>query len=241
METIMTNQQIQEIISTTLGITKEVVAIKVWRNEPKNIKKYEGKAFPGMCTQIGELLTTGKTFYTIHDQCFCTGGVIATGVAPPLSEEERNEMIAVHFEISRGYKDVETALYYEKELDKLKPEVNEKNAALQLGLLKDIADPDLALIFCNPEAADILSRTYCYIVGEPIQGFGGNGGCVFAIQYPYATKKPTFSYSDVAWRKYIGLAQDELTMSFPYQSLLKFIESLPMVAELYRNYGEMGG
>ena len=234
----MTNEQIQETIRNVLGVKKYFVGIKVWKEEPQGIRKYEEKAFPGMCTQIGEVLKTGETFYTNQEHCFCTGGVVATGVAPPLSEEERDEMLKVHFEMSKGYKDIETSIHYENELEKIKPPVGEKNAAVQLGLFKDIDDPDLVLIFCTPGAADILNRAYTYVMGEPVRGFGGNGGCPFVIQYPYVTKKPSFTYSDVAWRKFIGLAEEELTVSFPYQCLPRFIESLPSVAEQYRSYGE---
>jgi uncharacterized protein (DUF169 family) len=52
------------------------------------------------------------------------------------------------------------------------------------------------------------------------------------------TKKPSFSYSDVAWRKYIGLADEELSMGFPYACLVEFIDELPAVADAYRKYGE---
>ena len=235
----MTNQQIQETIRSVLGIKKEFVGIKVWKKEPRDIQKYGERAFPGICTQIGEVLETGKTFYTDSEQCFCTGGVIATGVAPPLSEEERNEMLKVHFEISKGYKDVDTAIDYENQLEKIKPSINEENDAVQLGLFKDSENPDLVLIFCTPGAADILNRSYTYATGEPIQGFGGNGACPFAIQYPYGTKKPSFTYSDVAWRKYVGLADEELTVTFPYQSLVELIEYFPTVADEYKHYGEM--
>ncbi len=235
----MTNQQIQETIREVLGIKKEFVGIKVWKEEPKDIQKYQERAFPGICTQIGEVLETGKTFYTDKDQCFCTGGVIATGVATPLSEEERNEMIKVHFEVSKGYKDVPTAISYENHLEKIKPSIKEENDAVQLGPFKDSENPDLVLIFCTPGAADILNRSYTYVTGEPIQGFGGNGACPFAIQYPYGTKKPSFTYSDVAWRKYVGLADEELTVSFPYQSLVQLIECFPTVADEYKHYGEM--
>jgi len=237
----MTNEQILKILRTTVQIKKEPVAIKVWKTEPQGIVKYEERAFPGMCTQIGDVLRTGKTFYTDREQCFCTGGVVATGVAPALNEEEREEMVKVHFEVSRGYKDIPTALYYETQMDKIQPKIGESNEAVQLGLFKDIADPDLVLIFCNPGTADILNRAYTYVSGEPVSGFGGNGACPFAIQYPYVTQKPSFTYSDVSWRKYVGMGDDELTMSFPYQSLVQFIECLPAVAEEYRHYGEMPG
>jgi len=237
----MTNEQILKILRTTVQIKKEPVAIKVWKTEPQGIAKYEERAFPGMCTQIGEVLKTGRTFYTDREQCFCTGGVIATGAASPLTEQERDEMIKVHFEISKGYKDVATALYYEKQMDGIRPQVKDGNAAVQLGLFKDCEDPDLVLIFCTPGAADILNRAYTYVTGEPVSGFGGNGACPFAIQYPFGTGKPSFTYSDVAWRKYVGLADEELTVSFPFQSLVQFIEYLPTVAEEYRHYGEMPG
>jgi len=142
-------------------------------------------------------------------------------------------------EISKGYKDVDTAIAYENQLEKIKPSIKEENDAVQLGLFKDSEDPDLVLIFCTPGAADILNRSYTHVTGEPIQGFGGNGACPFAIQYPYGTKKPSFTYSDVAWRKYVGLADEELTVTFPYQSLVELIEYFPTVADEYKHYGEM--
>jgi len=43
------------------------------------------------CIQINEVLTKGETFYTNQEHCFCTGGVVATGIVQPLSEEERDE------------------------------------------------------------------------------------------------------------------------------------------------------
>ncbi len=234
----MTNNQIIATVKSVLTLKKELVAIRVWREEPAAIPKYEGNAFPGICTQISEVLASGKTFHTNQEHCFCTGGVIATGIARPLSEAERDEMLKVHLSISKSYQDVKTAVCYENKMAQLIPQVREKNAAVQLGLFCDIENPDLILIFCNPAAADLLNRAYCYVAAEPIQGFGGNGGCPFLIQYPYVTKKPSFSYSDVAWRKFTGMTEEELTISFPYQSLLKFIEHLPAVAEAYRKYGE---
>jgi uncharacterized protein (DUF169 family) len=234
----MTNADIINSIKDILGTKKELVGIKAWREEPQDIPQYEGKAFPGMCTQIGEVLKTGETFHTNLDHQFCTGGVVATGVAPRLSEEERNEMLKVHFKMSKGYKDIETAIKYLDVSEEMIPPVDTKNAAVQLGLFKDIETPDIVLIFCQPAAADILNRTYTYTVGEAVRGFGGNGGCPFALQFPYVTKKPSFTYSDVAWRKFIGLGEDELTLSFPYECLVSFIENLPIVAEEYRNYAE---
>lgn len=234
----MNNIQMADILKNVLHLKKKPVGIKVWKDKPNSVSEYQGNAFPGLCTQIGEILNGAKTFHTGPENCFCTGGVVATGVAPPVPEEQKLELIEVHNSISKSYKNIETALCYETEMAKRIPQVNNKNAAVQVGLLEDITEPDLILLFCTPGAADILNRCYCYVMGEPIQGFGGNGGCPFLIQYPYVTNKPSFSYSDVAWRKYIGLSEEELSLSFPYQCIVKFIDELPSIAEAYRRYGE---
>jgi uncharacterized protein (DUF169 family) len=127
---------------------------------------------------------------------------------------------------------------YEDAMEALNRARPQTRAAVQIGLLRSMDDPELALIFCTPGAADILSRAYCYRSGEPISGFGGNGACPFLIRFPYVTGKPHFSYSDVAWRKYVGLADEELTVTFPYTTLVMVAEVLPEIAEAYRHYGE---
>jgi len=234
----MKKQLVINTIQNVLALKKELIGIRTWQQVPDHIPRYSGTAFPGICTQIGEVLDSGETFYTDRDQCFCTGGVIATGVAPALSEEERHEMLKAHFAVSKAYADEHTAMRYEAAMEMLNRGRPQTRAAVQIGLLRTMDDPELTLIFCTPGAADILSRAYCYSSGEPISGFGGNGACPFLIRFPYVTGKPSFSYSDVAWRKYVGLADEELTVTFPYNTLVMVAEVLPEVAEAYRRYGE---
>jgi uncharacterized protein (DUF169 family) len=234
----MTNQQIQGSIQSILGVKKELVGIKAWKQVPENIPGYEGKAFPGMCAQIGEVLKNGGTFHTDKENHYCTGGVAATGVVPHTSKEESINIMKMHIKMTKDHPDLDIASHYRDEMEKLIPPVEEKNAVAQVGLFKDMDAPDIVLLFCTPGTADIVNRTFSYVTGEPIQGFGGNGGCPFVIQYPFVTKKPSFTYSDISWRKFVGLNDDELTISFPYSSLLKIVESIPLVAEEYRKYGE---
>ena len=234
----MTNQEICEMMRSVLGVKKEPVGLKVWKKAPENIRWYEGKAFPGMCAQIGEVLANGDTFLTDLKNQLCTGGVVATGVARQPSAKARQKIAEMHLEMTKDYKDLNTAFCYEEEMGTKIPPVEEKNAAVQLSLFREIKEPDLVLVFLTPGAADILNRAYSYVTGKPIQGFGGNGGCPFVIQYPYVTKKPSFTYSDISWRKFVGLTDDELTMCFPFQSLVEFIETFPSVAENYRKFGE---
>ena len=235
----MDHKKIAQDLQSVLGIKKEPVAIKAWKSPPAHIPEYAGgNAFPGLCTMIAEVLGGAPTFYADQQHCFCTGGMLAVGTVEPISEEDQREIIDVHLSISQGYRDVDTAIRYEKAKARSIPDSPVKNAVVQVGLLRDVPEPDVVLVFCTPRQADMLSRAYCYEAGEPITGFGGNGGCSFLIQYPYATKKPSFSNGDVAWRKYVGLTDDELTMGFPLESLGLFMPELARHAGAYRSYGE---
>ncbi len=51
----MTNEQIANTIRDILEVSKELVGIKAWKEAPTTVQKYQGNAFPGMCTQIGEV------------------------------------------------------------------------------------------------------------------------------------------------------------------------------------------
>ncbi len=235
----MNSIEIRDTLMSALGLHREPVGIRAWKEIPGDVPRYQGSAFPGMCTQISEVLASGRTFYVTGDHCYCTGGVVATGVVPPTQPEDREEIIKAHFAISKGYKDIPTALCYEDQMERLIPRVPTAYAAAQLGLLRDMEQADVVLIFCTPSAADMVSRTYCYSAGEPIAGFAGNGGCPFLIQYPFVTGKPSFSCSDVAWRKNIGLAPEELTLGFPYNVLSRVCSDLPEVVSAYRRYGEV--
>ncbi len=234
----MTNLEIQQKIQSTAAVKKEFIAIKPLQTEPHDVPAYEGNAFPGMCCQIGEALEGGKTFHTTVKAHFCTGGALATGLIPTPTPEQALGIIKYHLNLTNDYRDLETAETYYRKKERLIPPVGQKNTVTQIGPFKDIADPDVVLIFCTPGAADLISRAYTFSTGKPITGFGGNGGCPFLIQYPYTTGNPSFSYSDVAWRKYVGLAEEELTLSFPYRCLEPIVDVIEEVAGRYRKYGE---
>jgi uncharacterized protein (DUF169 family) len=237
----MTNQEIEEKIRKhTPEIKKDFVAIKIWKEEPKDVPKYEGPVFPGICTQIGEVLAAGKNSYTTKDQSFCQAANMSVGVRPPLTDEEWTKTHEGHQQISKDCKDIETARkYYQIEEIKLCPLPKEKNIAVQAGLFKDVKDPDIVLIFCNPLAGDIINRAYAYSLGEIIKGFGSHGGCRFVLGYPHVMKEPCLTIGDPEWRGFIGMEDDEITLAFPYQSLLRFIDNFDEPAEYYRKYYKM--
>lgn len=232
------HEKIITTIQELLQPKKPLVAIKAWKEIPKHVPEYGDKAFPGTCTQVGEVIATGRTFYVRAENVYCTGGVLATGVVKPLSEKESRQAVEMHLSMTKDYADIDTAMKIRKEVLKDIPVPQAQNTALQIGLLKDMEDPDVVILFCDSRQADILSRAYTYRAGEPIKGFGSIGGCNVTIQYPFTLKKPVFTYSDVAWRKFTKMSDDELTMSFPLECLVQAVEDLPLVADHYEHYAE---
>ena len=63
---------------------------------------------------------------------------------------------------------------------------------------KGFEKPDIVILFCTPKAADVISRAYTYRSGEPIKGFGSNGGGNVIIQDPFVLKKSFLPI--VKWR-----------------------------------------
>jgi uncharacterized protein (DUF169 family) len=232
----MTNEQIEKTIKDNVpGISKEFVAMKMWKEEPKDVPKYEGRAFPGICAQIGEVLWSKETFYLTGDQNFCEAGIQGAGLKALSTEEEWKKTFEEHAKMSRGIKDLETAHRYYQVGEGNLCGVPERNAAVQLGLFKDVKDPDVVLIFCPAAAGDIINRAYAYETGEILKGFGSFGACSFTIRYPYVRNEPTLTIGDVEWRTCIGLDPGEITLAFPYQTFFQFIDSLPKVAQHYKN------
>ena len=238
----MTNKEIEEEIKSHIpNMKKPFVGIKVWKEEPKDVPKYDGTAFPGLCTQIGEVLMTGRgSFYTTPDQHFCTAGLVGIGVSPRQSDEEFEAATKTHLVMSKDSKDFETARrYYRVESEKLCPIPTEKNAAVQVGLFEDVKDADIVLIFCTPLQGDTINRAYAYSLGEMLKGFGSHSGCPFIFGGPHVLKEPNFTVGDIEWRGYVGLDDDEITFAFPYQSILRFLDDFAEAADDYNERFKM--
>jgi uncharacterized protein (DUF169 family) len=235
----MNNQEVNAIIRKSLpGIKKDIIALKAWKEEPKGIPKFKGRAFPGICSNIGEVLITKDTHYVTEEQCYCAGGVMSFGLRKERNAKEWGDVHTAHASGDpRGHIDRATASkYYEGEEKRLSPFPKEKYTAVQIGLLKDIKDPDVVLIFCNPQDGDVINRAYTWPTGEMMMGYGSHGGCSFTLRLPFVSGKPTFSIGDTEWRHYIGLDDPELTISVPFKDFDRWIDNLPLRAEYYDKY-----
>jgi len=233
------NLQIEEMIKANVpGIEKDFLAIKIWKEEPKDVPKYKPKDMMGpVCGLLGDVLRSKETYYYTDEKATgCAAGRVHTGLRAPHTTPE--EWLEVHLRHRKwasggGHKDVETADKYRQVSVPELVGYPERHAAVQIGLFRDIPEPSVFYIFCSPLAADIINRIYCYETGEVLRGFGSLGCCNFTIRYPFVNQEPTLTVGGVEWRSLLGLEMWEMTLSFPYKSLFRFLDRIPEQAPLY--------
>jgi uncharacterized protein (DUF169 family) len=233
----MNRIEIEKALKDELGVRKDIIALKPLKEIPQGIPHYEGVATPGLCAQIGQVLQDKSVFYTTRENHQCYEGLIATGVCE-LSRQDYREAIETFIEDMPLHKDIDTAMsFYEKCINTIAvPNVEYK--CLLVGPLSDIEEPDLALIFCNPKQADTLIRIQAYL-GYLFEGFGGSGGCIFNIRHAFLKRVPTFSTSDLSWRLFVGLTENELTVTFPYEKLVETAPHIKSTTEYVNNFASM--
>lgn len=229
--------EIEKALKEDLGVKKELIALKPLKTIPTDVPHYEGVAAPGLCVQIGETLKSGSVFYTTRENHQCYEGLIATGVCE-LSRKDYREAVESFIDTMPLHKDIDTAMdFYEKCINAI-PIPATTNQCLMVGPLSKIEDPDLVLIFCTPKQADILVRIHAYL-GELFEGFGGSGGCLFNIRHAFYKRVPTFSTSDLSWRMFIGLDENELTVTLPYEKLAAIAPRIKSTVEYVNNFSSM--
>jgi uncharacterized protein (DUF169 family) len=241
----MTNEQVEKTLKETLGVTKEIVAFKMWKEKPDHIPEYEGAASPGICTQICEVLKQGKHFYTTDDHHFCQAGCVAAGIRAPFTDSEHKVAVELHQELSKEHKNFDLAWrYVEQSYKKYVPGMfreegtpeTKRNEAVELGLLREVKDPDLVIVHGNPQQVDYLHNAYAHLTGDYFIGSGGHSGCPFYLQYVVDSGKPTFGTGDMEWRGFVDLDDNELVTVFPYKELLRIIDEMPGVVQEYKDY-----
>ena len=233
----MDKKAVEQALKEDLGVKKELIVLKPLKAIPRDIPAYEGVATPGLCAQIGEVLRSGNMFYTTRENHQCYEGLIATGVCE-VSREEYRKAVESFIDDFPYHKDVPTAMsFYETCINEIKPPKVE-NSCLVVGPLSKVDDPDLVLIFCNPKQADILIRIQAYL-GDLFKGYGGSGGCIFTIRHAFRTREPSFSTSDLSWRMFVGLNENELTVTYPYEQLLRIAPHIKQTADYVNSFSSM--
>ncbi len=230
----MNKQQIEKTLKDDLGIEKEIIALKPLKDIPADIPRYEGMAAPGLCTMIGEVLNDKSISYSVREHHQCYEGLIATGVCD-VSRDEYREAVELWIDTCPYHRDMDTAMeFYEKCITTIKvPPV--ENKCLVVGPLGKVDDPDLVIVFCTPAQSEVFNRAQSYL-GNMVTSYGGNGGCIFNIRGPFLTRQPTYSTSDFPWRTFVGLNDNEMTVTYPYERL---VEAAPLIKPITEYIGNL--
>jgi uncharacterized protein (DUF169 family) len=223
-------EAIKSILHDTLGIKKEVIALKLAKEKPAGIDAYQD--LNNICYMMGEVLEEKKTFYTTLKDHVCTLGCAATGLDPALRQMDdaaQKENEEYHVATVNIFPTEEIQAKAEHEADILFPRFQETYEAVIMGPLGDVPQPDALLLFGIPDQIHLLTRAYCYAVGTFIKGYAGMGACRMLLPLAFINKKPVFTISDRAWRRALQLAPDELTLATPPDKLVIMLEYLEKV------------
>ena len=217
---------IKSFLKDKIGIKKGIVALKRLKDEPSTLEEYEGKST--ICFMMQEALEENKVFYTTIKNRMCLG-CVATGmdrVPGELSEEELKQNVSFPVEAVNTFQSIEVAVKAEKEAARIFPKFDELYRATVIGPIERIKDPEVLIIFCNPEQANLLTRAYCYVTGTFIKGYAGIGVCRMILPEAFVNKEPTITVSDRTWRIALKLSPDELTLVTPPDKLMIMCENL---------------
>ena len=214
-------------VKETIGIKKGIIALKRMKEEPAEIEDYKG--MNTLCFMMQEALDENKVFYTTLRNRMCLG-CTAAGMAPTPydehSEEALKESLSFPVEAVNTFPDLPTAIKAEKEASALFPKFDELYSAVVVGPAESVPDPDILIISCNPQQANLLTRAYCYVTGTFIKGYAGMGVCRTIFPDAFIHREPMFTVSDRSWRIALKLPDDELSLVTPPDGLKMMLDNL---------------
>ena len=234
----MEKDDVIRTLKEDLKVKKELIAIKVMKEKPPDTPHYEGQATPGMCALVGEIIKGRDLCYVTKKNLGCFEALTGTGTCTNMPRDEYLEfMIEQNKSYPMHLDDVTLVSYYDR-VDTFFKHPAIDGTGIIVGSLARVDVPDLVLLFLTPHQGDILTRARAYL-GDYTRGFGGMGGCIFTIRYSYVTGDPSFSTSDTAWRMFVGLAEDELTYTFPYFKLSAIADRIKPTSDYVNGFKNM--
>ncbi|MBW1839089.1 MAG: DUF169 domain-containing protein [Deltaproteobacteria bacterium] len=234
----MNKDELIYTLKEDLKVKKEIIAVKAMKKAPTDTPHYEGQASPGMCAFVGEILKDGSVWYATKENLGCFEALTGTGTCENMPRDKYMEFMIEQNQSYPMHQNSDILVkYYDKVDDFFKhPKVD--GTGIVAGPLFKVSNPDLVLLFVTPHQADILTRARAYL-GDFTRGFAGMGGCIFTIRYTFMSGDPSFSTSDTAWRMFAGLAEDELTYTFPYPKLLEIADRIKPTTEYVNSFKSM--
>jgi uncharacterized protein (DUF169 family) len=222
----MDGTAIRSLVEEKVGIKKGIISLKRAKKKPSGIEKYEGLST--LCFIMREALDQNKVYYATTENRMCLW-CVAAGMDPApgtLDEESLRESLKFPVETINTFESLDVAAKAEREAARLFPSFEELCEGVVVGPIESVSDPEVLIIFCNPDQANLLTRAYCYVTGSFLKGYAGIGACRMFLPDAFINKELTYTISDRSWRIILKLAPDELTLITPPDKLMIMLENL---------------
>lgn len=207
-------------LNQLLKLENEPVAIKWSVNEPKNIKKEEGKS--RFCGKL-EKAMKGEIFYATLEEEECMGGARYSGLKS-MSEYPANVQSGA-FMVPRGlYKDIPAVQRSRKNETYIEPGIF--SAITFAPLNKAEFEPDVIFMICNAKQGMEVLHANAYDSGSHGMGADAAPICSSMAAAPYMTGKVTYGFGDVAARQNMDINPGEIMVSIPGSDLSRIVSNL---------------
>lgn len=177
---------------------------------------------PNACKALERVLLENTIVNLSKDNCMCPGGKHYLGLeAVPLQA-----LGMIWADCHKAFKSREIA---EEEINKYpKPPAGKASFVVISPLEKVTSDPDVVIVFCNPEQADRVTGLIAYSSYEPMLFYPVSNVC-FAMAIPVVTGKTHISFLSRHTREihHLKIPSSELFVSTPYKDFEKAVQNIP--------------
>ena len=191
----MVSNELGEKLNELLKLENEPVAIKWSVNNPKNVKKEEGKS--SFCKKLVKAMN-GEMFFATIEEEGCMGGARYSGLKD--IRDFPSNVQSGAFMVPKGlYKDIPAVQRSRNKEIYITPGIF--NAIIFAPLNMAEFEPDVIFMVCNAKQGMEILHANAYDSGE--HGLGANASpiCSSMAATPYMTGKVTYGFGDVAARK----------------------------------------
>ena len=208
-----------KVLKQMLGLEWSPIAV-TWSDKPDERGSLDKQ--PSVCQALEKIKEKNLIVNLTKENCMCPGGKHYLGL----------EVLPLHVIAmvwTRFHKTYASQEIAEEQLKKYpEPPTGQGKYVIISPLEKARSDPDVVLVFCNPEQADRVAGLIAFSGTEPMTFFPAGNVCS-AIANPLVTGKTDISFLSRHARELRKLktSHNELFLSIPYRDFEAAIKAIP--------------
>ena len=216
----MVSNELGEKLNEFLKLENEPVAIKWSVNDPKNVKKEEGKS--SFCKKLTKAMN-GEMFFATPEEEGCMGGARYSGLKD--IRDFPSNVQSGAFMVPKGlYKDIPAVQRSRNKESYITPGIFNAITFAPLNMAE--FEPDVIFMVCNAKQGMEILHANAYDSGEHGIGASAVPICSSMAATPYMTGKVTYGFGDVAARKNMDINNEDIMVSIPGSDLSRIVSNL---------------